>query len=58
MLNAIRQILNVGKGKILLGNEQGLARPVELKGDIKIDHRGNVTITKDLGTKVGGYFSV
>ena len=57
MINAIKQLLNVGKGKILLGDEQGVAKPVKLYGDISVDSKGKVSVLSTIVSKIGEYFS-
>lgn len=57
MLNAIRKLLNVGKGNILLGDKDGVARPIQLQGDVSIDHNGIVRVLKTISSKIGEYFS-
>lgn len=57
MINAIRNLLNIGKGKILIGDEQGMAKPIKLHGDISIDSRGKVSIVSTIAKKIGEYFS-
>lgn len=57
MLNTIKQLLNVGKGKVLLGNEQGKATPVKLHGDISVDPNGKVSVLSTIASKIGEYFS-